>query len=131
MAKGIYDPEKDSVDEIRKKYDAQYKNQYKGAYNIGTYEYPEGLRVKPDLQHYVAFYINVREKSQITQSRRNLNKDYLVDDERKFWKRLNRESKTVRSHSRKPRRLSRAWASCRNRLSLSTPRITLGIRSAI
>jgi hypothetical protein len=81
MAKGIYDPEKDSVDSIRKKYDAKYKNQYKGAYNIGTYEYPEGLRVKPDLQHYVAFYINVREKSQITESRRNANPDYLVDNQ--------------------------------------------------
>lgn len=81
MAKGIYDPEKDSVDSIRKKYEAEYKNQYKGAYNIGTYEYPEGLRVKPDLQHYVAFYINVREKSELTKARRNTNPDYLVDEQ--------------------------------------------------
>jgi hypothetical protein len=34
-------------------------------YSIGTYEYPTGLRVKPDLQHYVAFKINVREKSEV------------------------------------------------------------------
>lgn len=81
MAKGIYDPEKDSVDSIRKKYEAEYKNQYKGAYNIGTYEYPEGLRVKPDLQHYVAFFINVREKSELVNSRRNANPDYLVDEQ--------------------------------------------------
>ncbi len=62
--------------------DQEYKNQFKGAYNIGTHEYPEGLRVKPDLQHYVAFYINVREKSStsIIQSRRNPFEDYVVDE---------------------------------------------------
>ena len=82
MAKGIYDPEKDSVDSIRKKYEAEYKNQYLNPYNIGTYEYPEGLRVKPDLQHYVAFYINVREKSEISNSRRNRDyEDYFVDEQ--------------------------------------------------
>jgi hypothetical protein len=31
-------------------------------YKIGTFEYPEDLRKRPDLQHYVAFYINVRDK---------------------------------------------------------------------
>ena len=31
-------------------------------YKIGTLEYPEDLRKRPDLQHYVAFYINVRDK---------------------------------------------------------------------
>jgi hypothetical protein len=80
MARSIYDPEKDTVDEIRREYDAQYKNQYLDPYNIGTYEYPEGLRVKPDLQHYVAFFVNVRQKSNITRNRiKNRNKDYLVD----------------------------------------------------
>jgi hypothetical protein len=32
-------------------------------YNIGTYSYPVGLGVYPDLQHYVTFFINVRSKS--------------------------------------------------------------------
>ena len=79
MANSTYDPEKDSVEDIRKKYDTQYKNQYLGPYRIGTYEYPEGLRVKPDLQHYVAFFINVREKSTLA-TVTNKNKDYLVDE---------------------------------------------------
>lgn len=35
----------------------------KGVYNIDQYVYPEDLSTKPDLQHYVAFYINVREKT--------------------------------------------------------------------
>jgi len=78
MPRSIYDPEKDSVDQIRRKYEAEYKNQYNGPYNIGTYEYPDGLRVKPDLQHYVAFYINVREKSEIKKNA-NKNSDYLID----------------------------------------------------
>jgi len=55
---------KDFVDEQRSKYDTKYTNtdQSKG-YSIGTYEYPAGLRTKPDLQHYIAFYINVRDKT--------------------------------------------------------------------
>lgn len=32
-------------------------------YNWNQYQYPEGLGTKSDLLHYVAFYINVREKS--------------------------------------------------------------------
>ena len=59
---------------------APYKNQDQiRGYNIGTFEYPEGLRVKPDLQHYVAFYINVREKG--TQGKTATNHDYNVSAE--------------------------------------------------
>lgn len=57
----------------------QYKNQdqTKG-YRIGTYEYPEDLRNRPDLQHYVAFYINVRDK---TTRGKNKNPDnYFTND---------------------------------------------------
>lgn len=79
MAKLTYDPEKDSVEDIRKKYDTQYRNLIVSPYRIGTYEYPEGLRVKPDLQHYVAFFINVREKSTLA-TVTNKNTDYLVDE---------------------------------------------------
>ena len=32
-------------------------------YNVGTYSYPDGIGVNPDLQHYVTFFINVRGKS--------------------------------------------------------------------
>jgi hypothetical protein len=39
-------------------------NQYStGKYNISQFSYPEDVTTKADLQHYVAFYINVREKS--------------------------------------------------------------------
>jgi hypothetical protein len=34
-------------------------------YNVGTFEYPENLREDPDTQHYVAFYILAREKSEV------------------------------------------------------------------
>jgi hypothetical protein len=55
---------KDYVDEQRSRYDIKYTNtdQTRG-YSIGTYEYPAGLRTKQDLQHYIAFYINVRDKT--------------------------------------------------------------------
>ena len=38
-------------------------NQNLTDYNVGALEYPDGLRTKPDLQNYVAFYINTRDKS--------------------------------------------------------------------
>ena len=57
----------------------QYKNQDQtNGYRIGTYEYPEDLRNRPDLQHYVAFYINVRDK---TTRGKNKNPDnYFTED---------------------------------------------------
>jgi hypothetical protein len=80
MAQSTYDPEKDPVDEIRRKYEKEFENQFLSPYNVGTYEFPEGLRVKPDLQHYVAFFVNVREKSEIKKFSSNKNSDYLVDE---------------------------------------------------
>ena len=64
MAQNLNSAQKDFVNEQRIKYDIKYTNtdQSKG-YSIGTYEYPAGLRTKPDLQHYIAFYINVRDKT--------------------------------------------------------------------
>jgi hypothetical protein len=40
-----------------------WKNQNGFDYRIGTLEYPDGLRKYPDLQNYVAFYINTRDKA--------------------------------------------------------------------
>lgn len=34
-----------------------------GQYNVSQYAYPEDLSTKADLQHYVAFYINIRQKT--------------------------------------------------------------------
>jgi hypothetical protein len=36
---------------------------------IGNYQYPAGLTVNPDMQHWVTFYINVRGASKIAQDR--------------------------------------------------------------
>jgi len=80
MAQSQFTPPSDVVSEGRKQNEAPYKNQDQiRGYNIGTFEYPEGLRVKPDLQHYVAFYINVREKG--TQGKKAQDFDYLVNAE--------------------------------------------------
>jgi hypothetical protein len=60
----LTDPKKDIVDQQRLQNDIKYKNRdEKSGYSIGTYEYPEDLRQRLDLQHYVAFYVLVREKS--------------------------------------------------------------------
>jgi hypothetical protein len=74
---------------------APYKNQDQmRGYNIGTFEYPEGLRVKPDLQHYVAFYINVREKS--TQGKKAQDSNHLVSaEEQKRVNDLNANSSRI------------------------------------
>lgn len=55
----------DPVDQMREIYDGPNKNQLSSEYNIQAFEYPTGLRTKEDLQHYVAFFINVREKSSL------------------------------------------------------------------
>lgn len=60
----LNDPKRDLVDQQRLQTDIIYKNRdEKSGYSIGTYEYPEDLRQRLDLQHYVAFYVLVREKS--------------------------------------------------------------------
>jgi hypothetical protein len=70
------------VDETRKKYDAPVRigPGFKSEYRIGTLEYPDGLRTKPDLQHYVAFFINVRDKGRLGKNGTE-NKDYYVSKE--------------------------------------------------
>jgi len=65
MATKLTTPPRDAVDSNRKD-DA--KNSYPGTlknYRIGTYEYPEGLRVDSDKQHYIVFKILVRDKSKL------------------------------------------------------------------
>lgn len=37
-------------------------------YNVGSLSYPDGVGTSPDLQHYVRFYINVREGSRFKQN---------------------------------------------------------------
>ena len=64
MAKTQFSLPQDVVSQRRSQFEAQYTNRDESrGYNVGTFEYPEGLRIKPDLQHYVAFKINVRDKS--------------------------------------------------------------------
>jgi hypothetical protein len=70
----------DTVDQRRLNIgEAKYLNQdQKNGYSIGTLEFPDGLRQKPDMQHYVAFYINVRDKSKKGKSNRD--EDYFVSE---------------------------------------------------
>jgi hypothetical protein len=51
---------------------------FKSEYKIGTYQYPEDLRVRPDLQHFVAFFINVRDKGRLGIDNRD--KRYFVSE---------------------------------------------------
>lgn len=55
---------------------AKYRNRELGMYNVSAFEFPEGLQRNDDLQHYVAFFINVRENSEISQENKNKNKLY-------------------------------------------------------
>ena len=50
----------------------QFENQLSNrGFGVGALEYPRGLRELPDLQHYVAFIVNVREKSKFGQDAKN------------------------------------------------------------
>jgi hypothetical protein len=60
----------DSVDNLREVRDGPNRNEIKDQYNVGSFEYPTGLRNAPDLQHYIGFLINVREKSSLGESYR-------------------------------------------------------------
>jgi hypothetical protein len=88
MSSSQFTPASDIVSEKRKQYESKYKNSanYKSNYNIGTLEYPDGLREKPDLQHYVAFFINVRDKGRLGKNNPQ-NKDYYVSEQEQ--KRIN------------------------------------------
>lgn len=46
-------------------------DEYHSKYDIGNFTYPNGLGVDPDLQHYVAFYINIRGKSKFNTDNRS------------------------------------------------------------
>lgn len=46
-------------------------DEYHTKYDIGNYTFPTGLGVNPDLQHYVAFYINIRGKSRFNTENRS------------------------------------------------------------
>lgn len=47
-----------------KKYNTDFARSLRNqGYNVSTLSYPEGLGIKPDLQHYVAFFINTRSKT--------------------------------------------------------------------
>jgi hypothetical protein len=48
-------------------------------YNVGALDYPEGVGSKPDLLHYVEFFINVREGSQF---RNKINEDVIPNNGR-------------------------------------------------
>lgn len=56
---------RDPVDTLKGEYTGDLRNQVVGSYRVGTLQYPDDLRSpnREDLQHYVAFFINVREKS--------------------------------------------------------------------
>jgi hypothetical protein len=73
----------------------KWKNQNGSDYKISALEYPDGLRVKPDLQNYVAFYINTRDKA--TGGKGNpQNVDFYVSDaEQQKVNKLNTGQNTV------------------------------------
>ena len=48
-------------------------------YRVEKWSYPEGLGVNPDLQHYVAFYINIRGKSQMVTQGNNTDDYFKLD----------------------------------------------------
>ena len=70
----------DPVDQLREIYDGPNKNQFSSIYNVQAFEYPTGLRTKEDLQHYVAFFINVREKSSLGTRYKDAGKTFESSD---------------------------------------------------
>jgi hypothetical protein len=67
----------------------KWKNQNGSDYNIEALEYPDGLRVNPDLQNYVAFYINTRDKATVGRSNPQNVNFYVSDAEQQKVNKLN------------------------------------------
>ena len=97
MAKDQFTAPQDLVSLRRNRYDAEYINQdQRNGYSINTYEYPQGLRTKPDLQHYVAFYVNVRDKTKVGKELRDTNKVFTRNPEgQKATSALSEQAKTA------------------------------------
>jgi hypothetical protein len=74
----------------------RWKNQNGSDYTIGTLEYPNGLRVKPDLQNYVAFYINTRDKSKGGRGNPRNVDHYVSDKTQKEADLLNNSASKIR-----------------------------------
>jgi len=51
-----------------RKYDAPFSFPESNKYNVNQHTYPSGVGKSPDLQHYVAFFVNIRGKSKFIQS---------------------------------------------------------------
>ena len=51
-----------------KKYDAPFSFPESNKYNVNQHTYPSGVGKSPDLQHYVAFFVNIRGKSKFFES---------------------------------------------------------------
>jgi hypothetical protein len=63
---------------IEEKIKKDFVNQYLTDYKVGALEYPDGLRTKPDLQNYVAFFINTRDKGKTGKNKQQ--PEYFVSD---------------------------------------------------
>jgi hypothetical protein len=51
-----------------RKYDAPFSFPDSNKYNVNQHTYPSGVGKSPDLQHYVAFFVNIRGKSKFAAS---------------------------------------------------------------
>jgi len=59
----------DAVDERRRSFESKFQNISRNKYKVSNHTYPLGLGVNEDLQHYVAFFINVRGKSKFNKNK--------------------------------------------------------------
>jgi len=79
--------QKDLLEKETVKKSGRFYNQKRGDFNIGTYEYPEDLRTREDLKHYIVFYINVRENSDLKfeETKKNVGvQDSPIQKDRKY-----------------------------------------------
>jgi hypothetical protein len=68
----------DAVDENLQDFQARFSNKTDSRYKVAQYSYPSGIGVRDDMQHYVAFYINVRGKTKFKTG--NLGTSTILDD---------------------------------------------------
>lgn len=70
----------DAVDENLQEFQSRFTNKTDNRYRVAQYSYPSGIGVRDDMQHYIAFFINVRGKSKFNQGKGEQGFQALLDD---------------------------------------------------
>lgn len=69
----------DERSELTSEFESRFRNISRQKYNVAQYSYPNGIGVRDDMQHYVAFFVNVRGKSKFNKGNSDVGFQELIE----------------------------------------------------